>query len=104
VRAQCFTPGEAHKAGAIALLRVPLIAEFVELHFGNPREPASKIFAIVEGSEFGDIGKTVVVQVCRSIELRAFRSGFRSVRRQSRRHISGMGQREVTEDQKRWKQ
>ncbi len=60
---ECFAPREANETGAITLFRDPLVADFVKLHFGYPREPATEVFAIVESSEFGVVRESVVVQV-----------------------------------------
>jgi len=70
VFAQRFTPGEADEAGAVALPGAPFVAEFVELHLGNPGEPAAKTFPVVERAQLRDIGDPIVVQI-------GVRTGFR---------------------------
>ena len=66
VMAQGFAHGKAGKAGAIALLRIPLIAELVELIFGDRGKPATKIVAILISAQFLDIRDAVVVGIDKS--------------------------------------
>jgi hypothetical protein len=48
---QGFADGEASKSGTVALFSIPLIAELVELGFGDGGEPAAKAVAILKAAQ-----------------------------------------------------
>src|SRR6202008_1509624 len=63
VMPQCFAHCEARQSGTIALFHIPLIAELIELRFGNRRKPAAKAVAILKGAQLNNIRYSVVIGI-----------------------------------------
>src|SRR5438132_13864747 len=63
VTAQRFTNCEAGESGAIALLDLPLIAQLIELHLSDCREPATEVVPILKRVQFDSVGDAVVIRV-----------------------------------------
>ena len=63
VMAQRFAHREANQPGTVALVSIPLITQLVELHFGDRRKPASKVFSIFKSVQLGYIGYAIVVVI-----------------------------------------
>src|SRR5437764_1028687 len=62
-RAQGLAPGEAHEAGAVALVCVPLLARLVELLLGYRGGPGAEALAVAEGVQLLAVGDAVGVRV-----------------------------------------
>src|SRR5260370_35174727 len=63
VTPQRFTNCEAHQSRPVALLDLPLIAQLIELHLRDCREPATEVVAIPKRAEFDSVGDAVVIRV-----------------------------------------
>src|SRR4030095_16450565 len=54
---------ESRQSGTVALFSTPLIAQLIELHFGNRRKPAAKAVAILKGVQLDTIRYSVVIRI-----------------------------------------
>jgi len=63
VTPQRFPNCEAGQSGTIALLDLPLIAQLIELHLSDCREPPTKVVTILKRVQFDSVGDAVVIRV-----------------------------------------
>ena len=63
VTSQRFPNCEARQSGAIALLDLPLIAQLIELHLSDCREPPTEVVTILKRMQFDSVGDAVVIRV-----------------------------------------
>src|SRR5262245_21035923 len=63
VMAEGLTHGKAGQAGTVALPSIPLIAQAIELQFGNGRKPPAETVAILVSAQLFNVGDAVVVGV-----------------------------------------
>ena len=61
--AQRLSNGKTRQPGAVALVRVPLIAQTLKLIFGDGRKPTTEAVAILVGAQLNDVGDAIVVGV-----------------------------------------